>query len=339
MKNKLLGMVIVVLVVIIGYQSKIMQTLFLKKTVECNSNEAISLGTEIIQNELFNKIFKNQQHNVEDIVFNTIVTKKINKETGAQECQANVDIITDFKLPNSYNDPFKFFNMVLGSDNVITLEQNKYLISSSVWYTTEITTDAEKYLVHLKFDGDRSKGLYSKEKFTPNYNKNFETMLPFAKKGNALIQNQIGVMYADGRGVNQNTQEAINWYEKSAAQNNHWALYNLGFTYENKQDYPKAFSYYDKAAKLNNASAQYSLGNLYLEGKGIEQDYKRAYEYLKVSADNGNSNAMYKIGMLYVKGQGTEIDLNMALKYFEKAYEHGQKSILPLINELKKGLK
>jgi uncharacterized protein len=41
---------------------------------------------------------------------------------------------------------------------------------------------------------------------------------PLAELGNAHAQNELGVMYAEGRGVQQDYAEAVKWYRKSAEQ-------------------------------------------------------------------------------------------------------------------------
>ncbi|MCA6073214.1 MAG: sel1 repeat family protein, partial [Endomicrobium sp.] len=39
-----------------------------------------------------------------------------------------------------------------------------------------------------------------------------------ADQGNVNAQYNLGVMYANGEGVQQNYKEAVNWYQKSADQ-------------------------------------------------------------------------------------------------------------------------
>jgi TPR repeat protein len=325
MKNKLSGIIIAILILVIGYQSGILNNLFSKKTIDCNSKEAISLGTKIIESKLFPKILTNYNYTIDDISFNTIITKKINKDTGAQECQATVDIVGDFEInKTSLQEVFKFFNIIFGSNYVVHLDKNKYIISSSVWYTTELTSDAEQYLINIKFDGDRAQGLYSNS-FVKNIEKDFELMLPFAKKGHALIQNQIGVMYESGNGVNKNIQEALIWYEKAAKQKNPWALYNLGEIYymgtHVGQNYTKAFEYYKESASLGNYKAQNVLANMYLDGKGTTPDLKQAIYWYEKSAEQNYHWGLTNLAHMYQQGQGVEKDLNKAISYYEKGSE------------------
>ena len=48
-----------------------------------------------------------------------------------------------------------------------------------------------------------------------------------AEQGNAYAQNNLGVCYYNGEGVEQSYDEAVRWYEKSALQNNVTAMRNL----------------------------------------------------------------------------------------------------------------
>lgn len=49
-----------------------------------------------------------------------------------------------------------------------------------------------------------------------------------ADHGNSVAEDNLGRMYADGRGVNQDLSLSVAWYEKAAAQHNADAELNLG---------------------------------------------------------------------------------------------------------------
>ena len=44
----------------------------------------------------------------------------------------------------------------------------------------------------------------------------FEKMKHSAEKGNVVAQNNLGVMYEKGQGVEQDDKEAVKWYRKAA---------------------------------------------------------------------------------------------------------------------------
>ena len=52
-----------------------------------------------------------------------------------------------------------------------------------------------------------------------------------AEQGYAPAQSDLGVMYANGRGVSQDEQQAVRWYGKAAEQGDGIAQNNLGLMY------------------------------------------------------------------------------------------------------------
>ena len=52
-----------------------------------------------------------------------------------------------------------------------------------------------------------------------------------AEEGDAAAQFNLGVMYADGRGVPQDETEAVRWYRLAAERGNARAQANLGVKY------------------------------------------------------------------------------------------------------------
>ena len=60
-----------------------------------------------------------------------------------------------------------------------------------------------------------------------------------AAQGNALAQNNLGLMYDDGRGVPEDDAEAVRWYRLAAAQGNASAQFNLGLMCANGRGVPQ----------------------------------------------------------------------------------------------------
>jgi uncharacterized protein len=116
------------------------------------------------------------------------------------------------------------------------------------------------------------------------------TCLRQAKEGDAIAETDIGKMYAEGRGVEQDFAEAKLWFEKASAQNQPDALYNLGLMYANgegvAQDYAQATKWYRLAADRGQIDAQNSLGIRYKRGEGVAQDYVQAHKWFALSAAN-----------------------------------------------------
>ena len=146
----------------------------------------------------------------------------------------------------------------------------------------------------------------------------------------ALAMNEIGYMYQEGMGVEQDYAKALEWLEKAADLGNSSAMNNIGYSYYYgngiEQDYAKALEWLEKAADLGNSSAMDWIGSIYREGLGVEQDYTKALEWYEKAADLGNSNAMTWIGLIYRDGLGVEQDYAKALEWYEKAADLGNTS-------------
>lgn len=83
--------------------------------------------------------------------------------------------------------------------------------------------------------------------------------LPLAEQNNARAQSNIGLMYANGRGVALNYSIAAVWLRKSAEQGNSDAQFLLGAMYETNMGVPKdlvlAHMLYSLAAAMGDEKA------------------------------------------------------------------------------------
>ena len=106
-------------------------------------------------------------------------------------------------------------------------------------------------------------------------------LLKAAELGNADAQNDIGVCYYIGRGVEQDYTKAAQWVKRAADQGNTQGMSGLGECYYYgrgvEQDYNKAFDLFKKAEERR--AAQYFLSECYFYGHGVDQDFQKADEY------------------------------------------------------------
>lgn len=123
-----------------------------------------------------------------------------------------------------------------------------------------------------------------------------------AEQGDAAAQNELGLVYQQGRGVKPDHAEAIKWYRLAAEQGSADAQNNLGFTYVNSdqavQDDVEGFKWYRRAAEQGYATAQSNLGWMYENGRGVEQDYVQAYKWYSLGAAQGNKFGKESLGTL-----------------------------------------
>ena len=100
-----------------------------------------------------------------------------------------------------------------------------------------------------------------------NYQTAFKLWLPLAEQGDANVQFNLGVMYAEGQGVKQDDFEAVKWYRKAAEQ--------------------------------GDADAQAILGFSYLLGQsGVQVNKSLAKEWFGKACDNGDQNGCEYYGKL-----------------------------------------
>ena len=113
-------------------------------------------------------------------------------------------------------------------------------------------------------------------------------------------------------------KEALYWLEKSASNDDPYALYQLGLYYSEANDLAKAIKYYQRAAELNNADALLELSYIYGEGIGVEQDDDKALFFLKKVAELGNQEAIEELAAMALSGQGN-MDAKEAEYWIKKA--------------------
>jgi hypothetical protein len=115
-------------------------------------------------------------------------------------------------------------------------------------------------------------------------------------------------MYGEGLGVKQDYVEAVRWFKLAASQGDALAQNNLGVMYGKgqgaAQDYVEEVKWYKLAAAQGHAGAQFNLGNIYKNGNGVTQDYAEAIKWYKLAAAQGHADAQNNLGVMYGEGQG-----------------------------------
>ena len=99
---------------------------------------------------------------------------------------------------------------------------------------------------------------------------------PLAEEGNAVAQNNLGLMYQNGWGVPQDDKEAVYWYKLAAEQ--------------------------------GDAKAQYNLGVMYALGEGVIKDYVYAHMWGNIASMNGNDKGETLRGYVAEKMTSSQIE-------------------------------
>jgi TPR repeat protein len=163
-----------------------------------------------------------------------------------------------------------------------------------------------------------------------NYIKALDAFYAMAKEGNPKAQYNVGLIYANGKGVNKDSYQAMEWYKKAAEQGNTAAQYNLAKLIAQRPDKDdlraqKLVRYwYEKAAEGGQKEAMNNLALLYLKGKGVKKNEFKAFELFKKAALLGDSAAQINVALIYAWGEGFPNDKIKAYKNFKKALLQGR---------------
>ena len=148
-----------------------------------------------------------------------------------------------------------------------------------------------------------------------------------ALKGDPAAAYEIGVRFAEGKGVAPNFDEAAKWYDRAAQAGVVPAIFRIGTLYEKglsvKKDVDIARRYYLQAAERGNAKAMHNLAVLDADGGGKGANYKNASQWFRKAADRGVADSQFNLGILYARGIGVEQNLAESFKWFSLAAAQG----------------
>lgn len=170
---------------------------------------------------------------------------------------------------------------------------------------------------------------------------NAQAFLLFEKS--ATLENEasmymLGECFQYGWGVAKNMEKAFEWYYKAAEAGDESGQFELGLWYQQGVDVPedkeKAFFWFQKAAENGYALSMYSLGACYMRGIGTDQDYESAFRWYKKSSEGGCALPNYYLGQMYQKGIGTSVDYDKAIQYYKEVSEDEQPEAFGLIGVL-----
>jgi len=148
-----------------------------------------------------------------------------------------------------------------------------------------------------------------------------------ALQGDPTAAFEIGVRFAEGKGVAVNYTEAARWYDRAARAGLAPASFRLGALYEKglgvTRDLDSARLNYSRAAERGNAKAMHNLAVLNAEGGNRNPDYKGSAQWFRKAADHGLADSQFNLGILYARGIGVETNLAESYKWFSLAAAQG----------------
>ncbi len=151
-----------------------------------------------------------------------------------------------------------------------------------------------------------------------------------AEAGNIEAQNQLGMVYANGNGVELNYKEAFIWIKKAADGGHIQSLRTLSWLYANgfgiEQNDEKAQETSIILAELGDAKDQYFLASLYQSGLyGMQPDSEKMISWYYKSAQQHYARAQYALAKIIMKGVDIKSNDEMAFQWLSLANMNGHK--------------
>ncbi len=148
-----------------------------------------------------------------------------------------------------------------------------------------------------------------------------------AKFGDVDSQYELGVAYAQGKGVTKNLAQAAKLYRKAAEAGHLAGQVRLADALREGQgvalDASEAFSWYQMAAERRFAPAEHSLAIAYLRGQGVETDKPEGVRRLEDLAEQSFAPSMIALAECYQTGEGVERSPERARTLLKEAAETG----------------
>ena len=127
----------------------------------------------------------------------------------------------------------------------------------------------------------------------------------------------LGVLYEGGIGVLQDTDKALQFYQKAAMKNHQGAMVSLYVHYSKQGSDSNAVYWLKQLAKQGLAEAQ----NEYADRLSNAEKYKEAVQWYERAAKQGYAPAQSSLVEHYIYGVGVDTDYNIAKQWCEKAVE------------------
>jgi TPR repeat protein len=148
-----------------------------------------------------------------------------------------------------------------------------------------------------------------------------------AVAGDAHAQAQMGTAYLVGKGLPQDTVEALSWLKMSAAGGSGEGQYLLGKYYvlhgKAEDDFRAAASWLKKSADQGCVQSYAYLGILSLSGKGTTKNAEEGFRLVLKAAEADYALAQVMVGTLLITGEGASKDPKAGFSWVKRAADAG----------------
>jgi len=270
------------------------------------------------------------------------MTRKTNlptsrKEEGSFSMHERFELITDFGYAYTRESLIRTFLLLLGALAVAMLNgctaAVPYAISAAQLVSdsgalSQPATNVQpvRPIATTNPDENRPYQLVAANK----YDEALPILRERADKQDARAQNQLALLYYEGKGVPEDYGRAAEWMRKAAEGGDATSQYMLAwFSYKGigvPQDYTNTIEWAQKAMEKGDTNATTLLARLNRLGRGVPQNYAKALELLYMADRAGSISAPADIAYMYKNGQGLPKDYLQAIDWYSKAAEKGNAS-------------
>ncbi|MDX8405993.1 MAG: SEL1-like repeat protein [Mariprofundus sp.] len=168
----------------------------------------------------------------------------------------------------------------------------------------------------------------------------FNWYLKAAKQKSVKAAAAVGALYAMGRGIGQDSSEALRWLRMAADAGNSRAQANLAILHAEQGQDKQAVAWLTKAAQAGVSDAENNLAVMYAQGRGVEADLRKALHHFQKAALT-DAMAQYNLALMYARGIGTiQNDEAVAdlLKQADKNGNNDAAMLLGLLYDMGRGV-
>src|SRR5215813_9227458 len=150
--------------------------------------------------------------------------------------------------------------------------------------------------------------------------------------GDAHAEQGLGVLYENGKGVPaRDFTQAVQWYRAAAAQGFPAGQNNLALLYADGRGVPRnpvmATELWHAAAAAGYPLAQFNLALAYEQGFGVGRDYLAAARWYSEAGNRGVGDAAFALSELYRTGRGVPQHDQLARLWHDVAVKLGSKLV------------
>lgn len=231
-----------------------------------------------------------------------------------------------FKGVEEINDPMELADMeYVSMDNISeVMNESEYDISKD---DIDIESLTKEELLNLAIEGNRKAQYYHAMKvFEDDNEEGVKWFAKSAANGYNEAMYAMGICYINGAGVSEDFTKGIGYIAKSAKNNNVRGLHYIANYYHSAGEYEKMVDIYLKLAnELDDTISCATLGGLYLYGDLVNKDYGLAKYYLDRAYEAGEEGlVLTNLALVYFMGDEKYHDIDKSIEFFNKAAEQNE---------------